>query len=228
MPVLFWFHGSGGSARVCNKKMAALGEQHGFALVCGEAVQGVFGNGGHWDLPARMTDETGTPCGTGDSIEVTYIRNVLRHLGQFPDKYDTSRLFTSGCSMGSAFSGYISNCLKTWDKRQISAFAMHSSGLKQKGDGIKIHYNNWCEDCPDSQWFPFVPVKYTDSLGLKACIYDNTGDGEAYKAGQQLEAKWKELGNPYEAYFPEGGHCQNIDNADIVRCLGLSPGGVIV
>ena len=29
--------------------------------------------------------------------------------------------------------------------------------------------------------FPFKPESYSDSLGLKACIFDNTGDGDFYK-----------------------------------------------
>jgi len=215
MPVLFWFHGAGGNAGHCgsNSKLVAQAEQHGFAYICGEAV------GGEWDIPAKITDETGTPCDSSDSSEVGYMQAVMKHLDQ-SGKYDTKRVFTSGCSMGSAFSGYMGNCLKQWDPTQISAFATHSTGLKKKGDGNKLP-SNWGE-CDGCQWWPFAPVKYSDSKGLKACIFDNTGDGDFYKTSTYLSQKWPQLGNPSESHFASGGHCQNIPYADIVTCLDIS------
>jgi hypothetical protein len=213
-PVLFWFHGSGGNAGHCGySKMVQLAEQHGFALICGEAVSG------QWDIPHVITDSTGTPCEDKDSVEPAYMRAIIQHLTK-AGSYDTSRLFTSGCSMGSAFSGYMSNCLKQWDPKQISAFATHSTGLKYKGDGNRLP-SNWGE-CSTCQWWPFAPVKYSDSLGLKACIFDNTGDGDFYKTSVYLSKKWPELGNPSEKHFASGGHCQNIPYADIVSCLGIA------
>merc|ERR1711924_31685 len=122
-------------------------------------------------------------------------------------------------SMGSAFSGYMGNCLKKWDATQISAFATHSTGLKYKGDGNRLP-GNWGE-CDGCQWWPFAPVKYSDSQGLKACIFDNTGDGDFYKTSTYLAEKWPQLGNPSESHFASGGHCQNIPYSDIVSCLGL-------
>jgi len=214
MPVLFWFHGSGGNAGHCgNSKLVQLAEDHGFALICGEAVDG------QWDIPAIITDQTGTPCDTSDSVEPGYMQAILKHLAQSSGTYDTSHLFTSGCSMGSAFSGYMANCLKNWDPQQISAFATHSTGLKYKGDGNRLP-SNWGE-CDGCQWWPFAPVKYSDSLGLKACIFDNTGDGDFYKTSVYLSETWPQLGNPSESHFADGGHCQNIPYSDIVSCLGV-------
>jgi len=215
MPVLFWFHGSGGNAAHCgsNSQLVSLAEQTGFAYICGEAVDG------QWDIPATITDQTGTPCESSDSNEVGYMKAVIEHLEQ-SGKYDTKRIFTSGCSMGSAFSGYMGNCLKQWDPTQISAFATHSTGLKYKGDGNRLP-ENWGE-CADCQWWPFAPVHYTDSTGLKACIFDNTGDGDFYKTSTYLAQKWPELGNPSESHFASGGHCQNIPYSDIVKCLDIS------
>lgn len=222
MPVLFWFHGSGGNAAHCGnqQELVQLSQQHGFAYICGEATQDVFGHGGQWNIPAKITDQTGTPCESSDSVEVGYMKAVIDHLGKSPDTYDTKRIFTSGCSMGSAFSGYIGNCLKKWDPQQISAFATHSTGLKYKGDGNRLP-ENWGE-CDGCQWWPFAPVKYSDSPGLKACIFDNTGDGDFYKTSQYLAEKWPQLGNPSESHFASGGHCQNIPYSDIVTCLGVS------
>lgn len=144
---------------------------------------------------------------------------IIDHLAKSPGTYNTKRLHTSGCSMGSAFSGYIAQCLKHQDPTQISAFATHSTGLKYKGDGNKLP-ENWGE-CAGCQWWPFAPVKYSDSAGLKACIFDNTGDGDFYKTSKYLAQKWPALGNPSESHFASGGHCQNIPHSDIVACLGL-------
>jgi hypothetical protein len=126
----------------------------------------------------------------------------------------------SGCSMGSAFSGYMGNCLKKWEPQHISAFATHSTGLKKKGDGNHLP-ENWGE-CDGCQWWPFAPVKYNDSLGLKACIFDNTGDGDFYKTSLYLSQEWPTLGNPSESHFASGGHCQNIPYSNIVKCLGIA------
>jgi poly(3-hydroxybutyrate) depolymerase len=220
MPVLFWFHGSGGNAAHCgNDPLVKLATQHGFAFICGEAAQNVFGSGGQWNIPATITDQTGTPCGDADSVEPAYMQAIIDHLNASPNKYDTKRIYTSGCSMGSAFSGYIANCLKHQDPTQISAFATHSTGLKYKGDGNRLP-SNWGE-CAECQWWPFAPVKYSDAAGLKACIFDNTGDGDFYQTSVYLAQKWPQLGNPSESHFASGGHCQNIPHDDIVACLGL-------
>merc|ERR1740138_857821 len=76
MPVLFWFHGSGGNAGHCgNSKLVEQAEQGGFAYICGEAVDG------QWDIPHVITDETGTPCDSSDSVEPGYMQAILQHLG---------------------------------------------------------------------------------------------------------------------------------------------------
>merc|ERR1712232_988833 len=221
MPILWWFHGSGGNAAHCGSSaLVSLAESTGFAFICGEATQNVFGHGGQWNIPAKITDATGTPCSSSDSVEVNYMKNALAELAKSPETYDTTRVFTSGCSMGSAFSGYIGNCLKQWEPQQISAFATHSTGLKVKGDGNHLP-EDWGE-CDGCQYWPFAPVKYTDKVGLKACVFDNTGDGDFYKTSEYLAQEWQKLGNPTESYFASGGHCQNIPYTDIVKCLGIS------
>jgi len=221
MPIVFWFHGSGGNAGHCgsNSQMVSLAESTGFAYVCGEATQNVFGNGGQWNIPAEINDDTGTPCSNSDSVEIGYINAAIAHFAKSPGTYDTSQIFTSGCSMGSAFSGYIGNCLKQANPNQISAFATHSTGLKVKGDGNRLP-ENWGE-CDNCKYWPFAPRSYTDSLGLKACIFDNTGDGDFYKTSVYLADLWPKLGNPSESHFASGGHCQNIPYSSIVSCMGV-------
>ena len=239
VPVLFWFHGAGGSAANCGMEGAAdpphttLGQlalAHGFALVCGEAIQWTSGgsppapgppahvpadclacfashgckpgagcdecvaqraqrpcshicapehvpfptaqhtfckdhktntravvstpspvevsastmresfggvcdscHGGQWLIPEVITTTSGPKCAPADSPENVYMANALSILAaaEHPNGgkvYDTTRVFTSGCSMGSAFSTFASNCLySTLPKGSISAFATHSS-----------------------------------------------------------------------------------------------------
>merc|ERR1712050_424591 len=88
-----------------------------------------------------------------------------------------------------------------------------------KGDGNRLP-ENWGE-CDGCQWWPFAPVKYTDTLGLKACVFDNTGDGDFYTTSKFLAEEWPKLGNPSESHFASGGHCQNIPYSDIVKCLSI-------
>merc|ERR1711998_809354 len=123
--------------------------------------------------------------------------------------YDTSRLFFTGCSMGSA-----------------------STGLKVKNDGLELPPDNyhteytWGE-CPDCQYFPFKPESYSDSLGLKACIFDNTGDGDFYKTSVALNSTWAKLGNRVETHFGSGGHCEIHSHADIVNCMDDGTGRLL-
>merc|ERR1712113_1244569 len=72
------------------------------------------------------------------------------------------------------------------------------------------------------KYWPFAPVRYTDKLGLKACVFDNTGDGDFYKTSKYLAQEWRKLGNPTESHFASGGHCQNIPYSEIVKCLEIS------
>jgi len=76
------------------------------------------------------------------------------------------------------------------------------------------------------------PRAFTDSLGLKACIFDNTGDGDFYKTSEAMEKEWKSLGMKTESHYGSGGHCQIHSYSDIVTCLDdntkrLLPNGAI-
>lgn len=229
-PVLFWFHGSGGNAKSCGSpsgqddhvSLYQLAQKNGFALICGESLQGhSSGHSGQWDIP-EIINETNDYCSTSVSIDMAYMKNILKQLSM-DSMYDVSRVFTAGCSMGSAFSIFSSGCLKQ-DGLSISAFATHSTGLKKKGDGIGMPpewHNpryNWGE-CPNCEYFPTRPVSWTkDSLGFKACIFDNTGDW-AYQTSVNLASTWKALGNNVETIFLSGRHCQIHSFSAIVDCL---------
>lgn len=150
------------------------------------------------------------------------------------DLFDTSRMFFSGCSMGSAESFYQATCMKKLYGDSISAFATHSTGLKIKGDDLHFppdEYNTsyaWGE-CPNCEYFPAMVEKTNN---LKACIFDNTGDmttsrPDFYKSSKQLESKWKEAGNKCESSYGSGGHCQIHSFADIITCLDDGTGRLI-
>ena len=111
-------------------------------------------------------------------MEVPYIEAIISHLAKDSATYDTSRLFTSGCSMGSAFSIYTSQCIEHNHKGSITAFATHSTGLKIKGDGNNFppdNYNRkytWGECENGCKYWPTVVGKSS----MKACIFDNAQD----------------------------------------------------
>merc|ERR1719482_1523452 len=116
------------------QRLTDLAVKHGFALACGEALQDVLGRGGQWDLVSIQTDSTGPKCEEKDSLDIVYLKQVLASL-EARKKYDLQRVFTSGCSMGSAFSEYAGLCLDLNAKElgiSITAFATHSTGLKVK------------------------------------------------------------------------------------------------
>lgn len=239
LPVLFWFHGSGGNAQHCgNGELGQLAAQRGFALVCGEALQDaaveLFRHRGQWMIPEIQTDATGTVC--DPQYDVAYIKGAIDKLRR-SGRYDTSRLFFSGCSMGSGFSNYIAQCIKKWAPQNVSAFATHSTGLKVKGDNLTWPKDVWHSEyttgeCPGCQYFPSVPVRWSDKLGLKACVFDNTEDGffdthDFYISSQHLAKAWKAKGNRVDANFGSGGHCQIHSYADIVGCLDDGTGRLL-
>merc|ERR1712070_1194235 len=117
-------------------------------------------------------------------------------------------------------------CWKAKHPNDISAFATHSTGLKIKGDGLNMPGDNYDHDymwgeCPDCQYFPFKPEGYSDSLGLKACVFDNTGDGDFYQTSVNLADLWPTLGagNKVETHYADGGHCEIHSFEDIVNCM---------
>ncbi len=244
MPILFYFHGAGGNAQHCGQRkglddemsLSDYAQKYKFTLVCGEALQDVYGKGGLWAIPEIQTNATGPRCAPDDSVEVTYMRNVVAALATQPAKYDTSRIFTSGCSMGSAFSEYAGMCMyQSWLGRgNITAFATHSTGLKIKGDGNNFppdNYNksiSWGE-CDGCEFFPTVPVP---APGLKACLNDNTEDPSSenpffYRSTQQMAEKWKAAGNRVEVHYNPGGHCQIHSFNDIIQCLDDGTGRLL-
>merc|ERR1719273_565633 len=240
LPVLFWFHGAGGAARFCGGARDASGwslidyaKEYGFAVVCGEALQNILGNGGIWNIPQVQTDVTGPVCSDDDSLDAIYMKNVVKVLEEQSEKFDTSRLYPFGCSLGSAFSEWTAVCMHQWyDDERVTTFGTHSTGLKIKGDGNRFPPDPYTGDswgeCPDCQYFPTVPVK----TGQKACLADNTEDPTPnnpyfYRSTEQMNEKWKEAGNRAEMFLHSGGHCQFKDWMEILTCLDDGTGKLL-
>lgn len=235
MPILFWFHGAGDTSRTeaCTD-LSVLASKYKFVLVCAEALQNISGFGGQWMWPEVNTASTGTRCLDTDSTDMPYIRQSLTFLGAEPQIYDTSRLFFAGCSMGSQFALYISICMKEQSPESVSAFATHSSGLKVKGDGLKFpldiynHSYTWGE-CPECQYIPAVPRTFSDELGLKACIFDNTGDyPEFFWSSAHLAFIWEKNNLTTEVHMDDaGGHCLIPSFMEILDCLDDDTGRLL-
>lgn len=270
LPLLFFFHGSGGNAKNCGEQpdvdtgtpFADVAINNGFALVCGEANQyprpsgledaeldhSKWGSGlgesgfvgGQWLLPESVNTSTGNRCVYDDHTpELRYLKAALDVLGAMPQKYDTSRVFFSGCSMGSMMSLYSATCMHKLlpDPSYISAFGTHSSGYKIKGDGIALPPDNydgrytWGE-CPTCKWFPVYVEPQAIKPSLKACIYDNEEDPAPpdtsfYQTSVQLEKYWKAAGNPTESHYWHGHHCTIHNWLNIATCLDDKTGRLI-
>eukprot|EP01063_Lacrimia_lanifica_P041420 TRINITY_DN9662_c0_g1_i1.p1 TRINITY_DN9662_c0_g1~~TRINITY_DN9662_c0_g1_i1.p1 ORF type:complete len:422 (+),score=56.97 TRINITY_DN9662_c0_g1_i1:37-1302(+) len=178
-------------------------------------------HGGQWLIPEVQTDDTGIKCSARDSREIAYIANVVKAAAAL-GVVDTSAVFLTGCSMGSALTVWLAQCLHQADPQQVTAFGSQSTGVKVKGDGLhfpKDNYNGgateWGE-CDACQYFP-APVVRTS--GLKACIVDQTGDNDFYRSSLNLNASWHAAGMAAEAEFTDGGHCQTASYEWIARCM---------
>ena len=236
----------GGRTDALGTTLADLAAKHGFGVVGGEALQfgpasgeekeeaeeevdagaeGLGGwEGGQWLLPEKQTDASGLLCKESGSPDHSYIASALAALSAYDDTrtFNTSAVFITGCSMGSAMAMWIAQCLHREMPVHVSAFASQSTGLKIKGDTLTFPPDNyqpqygWGE-CPGCQYFP-APVVRT--RGLKACIVDQYEDVTSfYRSSLQLNATWRDAGMRAEISLHAGAHCQTHSFAWIVRCL---------
>jgi len=243
VPLLFWFHASGGSAQDClnasddTTSLVNLAQEKGIGLICVEASQDIFGKGGQWAIPTSQTVSTGTRCDPEDSVDISYMRGVFRSVRQdYSALVDVQSIFLAGISMGGAFSEYMSMCMnKELGTEHVYAFASHSTGLKEKGDGLPfprdIWKNNtvWAE-CADCGFFPFVPEKTNGTM--KACLFDNTDDPTQsdpffYKSTLNMKEKWEGLGNVAEVHEGVGGHMAIHSFSNIMACLDDGTGKLL-
>ena len=92
-------------------------------------------HGGQWLIPEIQNDTTGIVCDWQHNLDLVYIDNAIRALALFGGGgvFDPKRVFFTGCSMGSAYTGWLSQCFHIKQPDAITAFATQSTGLKEKG-----------------------------------------------------------------------------------------------
>jgi hypothetical protein len=185
--------------------------------------------GGQWLIPEVQTDATGIQCDWQASRELRYIESAMARLSAL-GVVNRSRVFFTGCSMGSALTVWLAQCYHARYPQATTAFASQSTGLKVKGDGLRLPPDNydpqytWGE-CPTCQYFP-APVVPTS--GLKACVVDQTGDGDFYRSSLALHQAWGVVaGMPTNISITGGGHCMTDSFEWIARCLDDGTGRLL-
>ena len=78
-------------------------------------------NGGQWLIPEIQTDETGIKCDVQTERDAAYIVNAIKSLEYLG--VNTSAIFFTGCSMGSAMTVWIAQCMHKRTPAAVSAFA---------------------------------------------------------------------------------------------------------
>jgi len=237
MGVLMLFHGAGQNAQRCGRtwnykeNLDDAAQRHKFVLVCGEAVQNEHGHGGSWLFPEIVNSST--PCSNSDSQDLVYVKNVLNYLSGNVPEVDASRVFMMGVSMGSWMAAYASSCFKREHPLRISAMGMHSSGLKKRHDGLHMPrdvYNpryRWGE-CPQCKYMPIFPRRWTDPLGLKACVFDTDHDFPDFrKSSQQMVDTWRKLNNSAEFHMGRGVHAVVKEWESMLKCLDDGTGRLL-
>ena len=185
-------------------------------------------HGGQWIIPEKQNDTTGIVCDFAGNPDLAYLTGAISAMAKL-DELDTSRLFFTGCSMGSALTVWVAQCFHKSTPSVVTAFGTQSTGLKVKGDGLSFPPDNYDPDykwgeCPTCKYFPAPVVK---TSGLKACINDQTGDPNFYESSEALDAAWQAAGMRSDAKYYAGGHCQTHSFEDIVTCMDDGTGRLI-
>jgi hypothetical protein len=212
--------------------------------VCGDddaaAAAASSWHGGQWLIPEIQNDTTGLLCdfdGTTTDTDLVYIVNAVKALAAFGGgKYfDPTRVFFTGCSMGSAMTGWVSQCYHEKYPTHTTAFCTQSTGLKVKGDGLHFPPDNYADgeyewgECPTCKYFP-APVKKTS--GLKACFVDQLQDPSEetpyfYDSTLAMQKAWNAAGMRSNASYTSGGHCQTHSYTWIVECMDDGTGRLL-
>jgi hypothetical protein len=88
-------------------------------------------HGGQWLIPEIQTDATGLVCNWSTNPELRYIDAVLTALEAHDARlFDLETLFFTGCSMGSALTVWLAQCMHERSPEKVTAFGSQSTGLK--------------------------------------------------------------------------------------------------
>jgi|TARA_B110000208_G_scaffold131433_1_gene159299 hypothetical protein len=194
-------------------------------------------HGGEWLIPEVQNDTTGLVCDWESDSDLIYVDNAVKALAAFGGGkvFDPKRVFFTGCSMGSAMTGWVAQCYHEKYAAETTAFCTQSTGLKVKGDGLHFPPDNYADgayewgECPTCKYFP-APV--TKTPGLKACFVDQTSDPTAavpyfYKSTLAMQKAWSDAGMRSNASYTSGGHCQTASFTWIVECLDDNTGRLL-
>ena len=84
-----------------------------------------------------QNDTTGIVCDFESNPDLLYLSAAIDQLGKFGESegaagatLDTSKLFLTGCSMGSALTVWAAQCFHKQQPAHVTAFASQSTGLK--------------------------------------------------------------------------------------------------
>ncbi len=192
VPVLFMFHGHGGTAAgamSATYDWQVTADANGFIVVFPESLSPpgknieIFGQvicenydltGKRWDVAHVFSDDR---C---DSQDLDFVEAILDWL-EASYNINSSHVFSTGHSYGAFFSYYVAVCLP----ERIAAFGEHSGGL------YEYTYLFW------TWWWPIdVP---TGVPQVKGILLHSTGDTTVdYSSSVLLETQMTQYGHPVE------------------------------
>jgi hypothetical protein len=126
---------------------------------------------------------------------------------------------------------YAATCARERGRSGVISVAVHSSGLKVKGDGVRwpsytASPNSQSKDtgeCDGCEYYPMVPKASAQLAGLKLCVFDGVQDIIDYTnythSSQTLAAMWPSTGGAVEEFWHRRGHCFIVRWSQILNCL---------
>ena len=149
---------------------------------------------GDWEFAndGLINDEFPMPC--ENSIDMSYLKEIIAWLDLYPDWYDTTRLYAEGQSQNSMFSAYMAFCFHqkfrgVWQSgggmglKGIKPILPRCTGQVLTSDWSKCKaQQKGCDlcieefPCPECQYWPIYPC-YTPEKPMIDCISEYTNDG---------------------------------------------------
>ena len=259
LPVVIFLTGIGGGGDRCGpccddaENVESFGDlatnvpkTGGFALVCPEPLRfkgsgdpnGVW-SAEMWDIPQPISDARGQRCSASRDYDLMLaLVNDLSTRSHL----DLDNLFIFGESLGAAAAAFWSVCIREALEAKgmgnaVKGYGMHSSGLKLKGDGIRMDaipydLSERFGECTGCQYYPIIPKKQP----TKACVFGSPYDPLYGKTVAQFERVWQTLGNPFQMGMHENPyvahddpqqHCYWHSYSEMLTCLDNGEGSLL-